>query len=551
MSRVSVLIPTQGRRAYLEVALASVAPQLAAHDAELIVLQDGPSDPATQRLVAGLGGRYLAHGAQRGLNAARNTAIAAARADLLAFLDDDVEVWPGWLTELLEAAGACPDHDAFGGPIRARLEQTNLHACGREAPPITTLDLGPADTDAELVWGANFALRRRALATVGGFDAELDLYGDEEDWLRRLRAHGGRVRYVAGAGVDHRRAGADARVPRLVRAAYHRGRHGRRYDVHKGAAPGLTRELRVLAGCLWHVPRRRCGNGVVMAAHTLGRLAEWVADPQPPPATDVDFASGRSGNLSRRALAEGAVRDAAADVRAFPARRRLAAAAGPARRRVLAVAIVRPEQRATAERAEARLRASRHAVDLRLVEPAPGLGKWQNLDAALAGPGAANADWLLLFDDDVVLPRGFLDAFLTCAETFGFVLAQPAHAFASHAAWPVTRRRPGLLARRTRFVEIGPVTALRADAVAELLPFPDLRMGWGLDSHWAAVAAERGWPLGVVDATPIRHLRPVAATYDRAGAFAEARAFLADRPYVTRDQAAETLESYARLSDAR
>ena len=38
----------------------------------------------------------------------------------------------------------------------------------------------------------------------------------------------------------------------------------------------------------------------------------------------------------------------------------------------------------------------------------------------------------------------------------GSALAQPAHAFASHAAWEVTRRRPGLLARRTRFVEIGP-----------------------------------------------------------------------------------------------
>ena len=63
-------------------------------------------------------------------------------------------------------------------------------------------------------------------------------------------------------------------------------------------------------------------------------------------------------------------------------------------------------------------------------------------------------------------------------------------AFASLAAWEVTRRRPGLLARTGRFVEIGPVTALHRDAVAALLPFPDLRMGWGLDAHWSAVAAE-------------------------------------------------------------
>ena len=68
-------------------------------------------------------------------------------------------------------------------------------------------------------------------------------------------------------------------------------------------------------------------------------------------------------------------------------------------------------------------------------------------------------------------------------------------AFASHAAWDVTRRRPGVLAHRTRFVEIGPVTALSATAAAALLPFPDLQMGWGLDARWSAIAAERGWPV--------------------------------------------------------
>ena len=134
---------------------------------------------------------------------------------------------------------------------------------------------------------------------------------------------------------------------------------------------------------------------------------------------------------------------------------------------------------------------SRHEVAVDLTAGAPGAGKWANLRAALAARPPDGADWLLVVDDDVVLPRGFLDTFLHVAETAGLRLAQPAHAFASHAAWPVTRRRPGLVARRTRFVEIGPVTALHRDAFAVLLPFPDLAMGWGLDAHWSAVAAAR------------------------------------------------------------
>jgi hypothetical protein len=145
-----------------------------------------------------------------------------------------------------------------------------------------------------------------------------------------------------------------------------------------------------------------------------------------------------------------------------------------------------------------------------------------------------------------VLPRGFLDAFLFLAERFGLQLAQPAHARASHAAWEVTRRRPGLVARRTRFVEIGPVTALRAGTFGALLPFPDLHMGWALDAHWGAVAAERGWPIGVVDATPVRHVHPVAGDYPREAAVAEAEAFLDGRAYVTREEAGEVLEAHAR-----
>jgi hypothetical protein len=186
-------------------------------------------------------------------------------------------------------------------------------------------------------------------------------------------------------------------------------------------------------------------------------------------------------------------------------------------------------------------------VRLHLAPPAEGAGKWANINAALAAAPIGDADWLVVVDDDVVLPRGFLDRFLALAERFQFELAQPAHAFASHAAWDVTRRRPGVLARRTRFVEIGPVTALTARAARELLPFPPLQMGWGLDARWSAIAAERGWAIGVIDATPVRHLKPVAASYPREAAIAEAEAFLGGRAYVTRTQASETLAEYRRV----
>jgi hypothetical protein len=202
---------------------------------------------------------------------------------------------------------------------------------------------------------------------------------------------------------------------------------------------------------------------------------------------------------------------------------------------VLVVGVERPGSLMPAARAE--LLRSRHAVDV--VTATQGeRGKFENLNALLAAHPPAAYDWLLVIDDDVALPRGFLDAFLCAAERTGLKLAQPAHRLHSHAAWPVTRRHPGATARETTFVEIGPVTAFHRDSFDVLLPFPEgLPMGWGLDVHWAAVAAEHGWPIGIVDATPIGHTqRPAGSGYARDAAEAQARAFLADRPYVRRDE---------------
>jgi GT2 family glycosyltransferase len=542
----SILIPTRDRHDYLVVALASVAPQAARHGAEIVIVEDDAEDPRTAQLAARHAARYVALGSRRGINVARNAAVAAASGELLCFLDDDVEAWPGWLDALLAAPDA---YDALGGPIRPRLEGSRLRACGREPLPLTALDLGDQDRDAEFVWGANMALRRSAIERIGPFDEVLGGAGDEEDWQRRLRAAGGRVGYVAAAGVDHRRTGRDAKLRSLTRAQYHRGRASRRYDVHKETAPTLGAELRTLVGCVWHIARRRCGVGVTLTAASWGRVLETLDPaPAPPSASDPDYLSGRSGTLGRRTALLGAAKDLRARVSGLRGRVALARAArrGPARR-VHVVGVARPEHLRTVARLRQELARSRHTVDLHLVPPAPGAGKWANVNAALLATPPAGADWLLIVDDDVVLPRGFLDRFIAAAEAFGLELAQPAHAFASHAAWDVTRRRPGVLARRTRFVEIGPVTALSARAAAELLPFPDLRMGWGLDGAWSALAAEKGWAIGVVDVTPVRHLRPVAASYPRDAAIAEAEAFLDGRAYVTRDEAAETLVAYRAL----
>jgi hypothetical protein len=227
-------------------------------------------------------------------------------------------------------------------------------------------------------------------------------------------------------------------------------------------------------------------------------------------------------------------------------RLRQAARSSPPARSVLALSVQREENARLSAAIGAELMASRHRVELLTTAP-EGRGKFESLNALLAGHPMQDHDWLLVVDDDVELPRGFLDRFLFLCERFSLALAQPAHRLDSHAAWPVTRRRAGSVVRETSFVEIGPVTAFGRVTFPVLLPFPQLRMGWGLDVHWAALAREHGWRCGIVDAVPISHrAAPAGAAYAREAAVAEARAFLAERPYLSASEAGRTLATHRR-----
>jgi hypothetical protein len=287
-----------------------------------------------------------------------------------------------------------------------------------------------------------------------------------------------------------------------------------------------------------------------------------AASPAPPAQADP-FLSGESGHVAGvRLTVTRTLADVALDLAQYATRTgrgldRLAAAQPPRSVRVLS--LYRPRSRLP--RALRELRSDRHETSFvlgALGEPDPALaadtvaegltgGKFENLNALLAATGAAGPDWTLVVDDDVDLPERFLDRFLALAEALELDMAQPAQSMRSHAAWRVTRRRAGSVARLTQFVEIGPVTAFSA-AAAELMPFPQLRFGWGLDSHWAALARERGWRLGVLDALPIRHeSQPVASEYTHEEAKEEARRFLHDRPWLDSEEAQRTLRTWRRV----
>lgn len=125
--------------------------------------------------------------------------------------------------------------------------------------------------------------------------------------------------------------------------------------------------------------------------------------------------------------------------------------------------------------------------------------------------------YVVVCDDDVVFQRGTLGKAVQVMQGAGFGVAMPAQGPASYANWAVNYRRRLTRARRSGFVEIGPVFMVSPEWRPRVLPFPEgIGMGWGLELAWHKLIRE-GCRLGIVDAVPMVHCEPAGATYDRRG----------------------------------
>lgn len=174
---------------------------------EVLVVDNAPSDSRTRALVASRPGVRYAREPRPGLNFARNRALQEAGGELLAFLDDDVTVDPGWLNGLMEVWAENPDAAAFTGLVlpyelateaqilferrggfRRGFEKLRYHGQGQPGNPLYPCGAGIFGA------GANMAFRRDVLLELGGFDEALDTGpplpggGDLDIFYRVIRA---------------------------------------------------------------------------------------------------------------------------------------------------------------------------------------------------------------------------------------------------------------------------------------------------------------------------------------------------------------------------
>jgi hypothetical protein len=173
--------------------------------------------------------------------------------------------------------------------------------------------------------------------------------------------------------------------------------------------------------------------------------------------------------------------------------------------------------------------------------------KFLLLNQLLRGVELDRHEYVLVCDDDIVLPGGFLDSYLELVTRYELALAQPARTQDSYLDHWLVRQLEGLQARRTRFVEIGPLFSIHRDAFPLLIPFDEASpMGWGYDFVWPVVVENARLRMGIVDATPVAHnLRKPVAHYDYLANMRAMRALLANHAHLTRDEAFAIVEAYS------
>ncbi len=199
---VSVVVPTFKRPALLARCLAALANQDIPRDLyEILVCDDAASD-YTRRQVEVLRQewdgqpplRYLAVSGSRGPAGARNLGWRAAKAELIAFTDDDTIVHRDWLRQgshALRASSA--DTAAVSGATDMPLPD----------PPNDYERDAAGLTRSEFIT-ANCFLRRSALVVVGGFDPRYTMaWREDSDLHFALLDHGLTVRRVEQARVTH------------------------------------------------------------------------------------------------------------------------------------------------------------------------------------------------------------------------------------------------------------------------------------------------------------------------------------------------------------
>ncbi len=197
--RLSFVIPAYNEEAYLPACLESILAQTGdlGDDVEILVVNNASADRTTEVALKYPGVRVVDE-SRKGLTFARQAGFTASKGELIANVDSDSRLTPGWVKRVLDEFAADPKLASLSGPFiyydlspRQRFSVGIFYAAAFMVYVANRYILRAGS----MVQGGNFVLRREALEEIGGFDTSIAFYGEDTDIARRV-SRVGKVKFT-------------------------------------------------------------------------------------------------------------------------------------------------------------------------------------------------------------------------------------------------------------------------------------------------------------------------------------------------------------------
>jgi glycosyltransferase involved in cell wall biosynthesis len=192
--RLSFVVPAYNEEAYLPACLESILAQARelGDQVEIIVVNNASTD-RTREVALGYPGVRVVDEKRKGLTFARQAGFAASTGELIANVDSDSRLTPGWVATVLKSFARDPKLVSLSGPFiyydltpSQRVSVQVFYAIAFLVYAINRWLLRAGS----MVQGGNFVLRRDALVKIGGFDTTISFYGEDTDVARRMHQVG-------------------------------------------------------------------------------------------------------------------------------------------------------------------------------------------------------------------------------------------------------------------------------------------------------------------------------------------------------------------------
>ena len=189
---LAVIVCAHNEAGYLPACLHSLLAQ--SRPADDILVVNNASTDQTGAVAAQIPGVRVVDEPRKGLVVARERGRLEARGDILVYLDADCRAPLMWLERIERRFNADPGLIALSGPYRYYdwdwWGRTVIRLYDFTLAPATQLLVKRVLRIGTIFYGGNFAVRRSALETIGGFDTSIEFHGEDTNLGRRLFAIG-------------------------------------------------------------------------------------------------------------------------------------------------------------------------------------------------------------------------------------------------------------------------------------------------------------------------------------------------------------------------